>query len=72
MLHAGRHDLAAKLIERALAHRYDAELVAIWPELGGVPVHARLKRAEGWLQQWGEEPALLVTLGRICAEVAAA
>jgi len=64
---AGRHDLAGRIVERCLDDHYDAELVALWPELTGLPVHARLKRAEGWLHKWGEEPALLVALGRICA-----
>jgi HemY protein len=64
---AGLHSVAARIVERVLAKRFDADLVELWPELTGVPGRERLARAESWLQRWGEEPALLVALGRVCA-----
>lgn len=67
LLRVGRHQSAAKIVERALARRFDAELVEIWPDLTGLPARGRLARAEAWLQRWGEEPALLIALGRLCA-----
>jgi HemY protein len=67
LMRVGRHQMAARIVEDALAQRYDAELVALWPDLTGLPARGRLARAEAWLQRWGEEPALLVALGRLCA-----
>ncbi|MFA7665836.1 MAG: heme biosynthesis HemY N-terminal domain-containing protein [Burkholderiaceae bacterium] len=64
---AGLSDPAARTIEQALAQRYDAELVSRWAELDDIPGRRRLASAEGWLQQWGDQPALLAALGRLCA-----
>lgn len=67
LLHAGLHEPAARIVEQALAKRYDPELVALWPELTAIPGRKRIARAEEWLQRWGEESSLLVALGRLCA-----
>jgi HemY protein len=67
LLHGGRHQMAARLIDRAMSQRFDAELVTLWPDLTDLPARDRLARAEGWLQRWGEQPSLLLALGRLCA-----
>lgn len=67
LIRGGRDELASRITERVLAKRYDAELVAMWPDLDTVNNRMRLKRAEAWLDRWGEEPSLLVALGRLCA-----
>lgn len=66
-LAAGRQDAAARIIEQVLGNRYQPDLVTMWPDLNELPGRDRLARAEKWLHRWGDEPALLVALGRICA-----
>jgi HemY protein len=67
LIRVGRHEPAARIVEQALHRRYDPELVALWPVLTGVPGRKRIAEAEGWLQRWGEQIALLLALGRLCA-----
>lgn len=67
LLTAGRQDAAARIVEQVLDNHYQSALVALWPDLNELPGRDRLARAEKWLQRWGEEPALLVALARICA-----
>jgi HemY protein len=64
---AGQHEPAARIIEQALGKRYDADLVAQWPELANIAGRKRIAAAEAWLQRWGEQAAVLVALGRLCA-----
>jgi HemY protein len=67
LLRSGQHEPAARIVEQTLGKRHDPELVAMWPELEAIPRRKRIAAAEGWLQRWGEQPALLVALGRLCA-----
>ena len=66
LMRVGRHEPAARIVEQTLHRRYDPELVALWPMLTGVPGRKRIAEAEGWLQKWGEQLALLLALGRLC------
>lgn len=64
---AGQAEQAARIVEQALELRMVVSLVALYGMLDAVPARDRLRRAEGWRQRYGDDPALLVTLGRLCA-----
>jgi HemY protein len=57
------------IIEAALAAEWDTELVGLYAECDGGDTVARIERAEGWLKQHAEDAALLLTLGRLCAQL---
>ncbi|RPH61778.1 MAG: heme biosynthesis protein HemY [Burkholderiales bacterium] len=58
---------AARIVEQALEARMVVPLVSLYGLLDAVPARDRLRRAEGWRARYGDEPSLLVTLGRLCA-----
>jgi HemY protein len=64
----GQAELADEAIEANLSRQWTEALVAIYGLAGSLPHTARLKRAEGWLAQHADSPALHVTLGRLCRE----
>ncbi len=69
----GDAQLAREIIERSLAAEWSAGLVAQYGELLPQPdaeseSRARLERAEQWLPAHAEDPQLLATLGRLCAQ----
>lgn len=64
---AGRAEQAARVIEQTLDERMEASLVSLYGTLEGVPARERLRRAEAWRGRYGDDPALLRTLGRLCA-----
>jgi HemY protein len=57
------------IIEAALAAEWDTELVSLYAECDGGDTVARIERAEGWLKQHPEDAALLLTLGKLCAQL---
>lgn len=57
------------IIEAALAAEWDTELVGLYAECDGGDTVARIERAEGWLKQHPEDAALLLTLGKLCAQL---
>jgi len=57
------------IIEEALAAEWDPELVGLYAECDGGDTVARIERAEGWLKQHPEDAALLLTLGKLCAQL---
>jgi len=57
------------IIEEALAVEWDSELMGLYAECGGDDTLARIDRAEGWLKQHREDAALLLTLGKLCAQI---
>jgi len=72
---AGDAALARQILERSLAAEWSATLVTLYGELPQLDAHelqaearARLERAEKWLSAHAEDPQLLVTLGRLCAQ----
>ena len=64
---AGRADLAARVIEQTLDERMEVSLLSLYGTLEDVPARERLRRAEAWRGRYGDDPALLRTLGRLCA-----
>lgn len=63
----GRHELAARTIERALESRCAERLVTLYAGLDEVPARERLGNAERWRTRYGDDAALLSTLGQLCA-----
>jgi HemY protein len=57
------------IIEEALAAEWDTELVGLYAECDGGDTVARIERAEGWLKQHPEDAPLLLTLGKLCAQL---
>ena len=57
------------IIEEALAAEWDTELVGLYAECDGGDTVARIERAEGWLKQHPEDAVLLLTLGKLCAQL---
>lgn len=56
-------------LEAALKRQWSPRLVTTWGLLAGDDVEPRLRRAEGWLDRHPDDPALLSTLGRLCARL---
>jgi HemY protein len=59
---------AHRIIEQALDANWDSELVGLYAECDGGDTVARIERAEVWLRAHPRDAALLLTLGRLCAE----
>ncbi|WP_263143931.1 heme biosynthesis HemY N-terminal domain-containing protein [Pseudomonas sp. RIT-PI-AD] len=57
---------AEQVIRQALKRQYDSHLVREYGLLRGADPARQLQTAEGWLAQQPGDPALLLTLGRLC------
>jgi HemY protein len=64
---AGAVDDGRKIVEQALDAGWDDAPADAYARIGGVPLRDRLERLEGWRKRYGEEPGLLLALGRVCA-----
>ncbi len=71
----GHAELAREILERSLAAEWSPSLVALYGELPALDAAglereavARLERAERWLGARSQDPQLLATLGRLCAQ----
>lgn len=64
---AGAADDARRIVEQALDAGYHPRLAAAYARLADVPLRDRLERLEGWRRRYGDEPGLLLALGRACA-----
>lgn len=64
----GGCDKAHRIIEEALEAEWESDLVNLYAECEGGDVVKRIERAEGWLKQHPSDAALLLTLGRLCAD----
>jgi len=64
----GGCDRAHRIIEEALEAAWDSDLVALYAECEGGDILKRIERAEVWLKQHPNDAALLLTLGRLCAD----
>jgi HemY protein len=64
----GRIDEAEKLIRKALDGNWNEELILLYGKLESPAKATLLKRAENWLRQRPEDPALLLTAGRLCVQ----
>lgn len=64
----GACDRAHRILEEALEAAWDSDLVALYAECEGGDILKRIERAEAWLKQQPNDAALLLTLGRLCAD----
>lgn len=64
----GGCDKAHRIIEDALQAHWDSELVGLYAECEGGDTVKRIERAEAWLERHPDDAALLLTLGRLCAD----
>ena len=64
----GGGEQACQIIEAALDHEWDSALVGWYADCGGASAVRRIERAEKWLKANPRDSALLLTLGRLCAE----
>ena len=64
---AGGTDDARRIVEQVLDAGYDEAPAAAYARIGGLPLRDRLERLEGWRRRYGDEPGLLLALGRVCA-----
>lgn len=64
----GRCAEAQAVIERSLETEWDSGLVNLYGECGGSDALRQIERAERWLQDHREDGALLLALGRLCAQ----
>jgi HemY protein len=62
---SGEHHSANDIVVGALRKQWDAQLVLLFGDLNVKDALKQLKTAEGWLQDHGDDPALLLTLGRL-------
>ena len=69
-LSAGGVGEARRIVEEAIESRWDSPLAALYAECVGEEPRSLLQKAEGWLRQQPRDPALLLTLGRLCARAA--
>lgn len=61
----GEQEEAHNLVLGALRRHWDAGLVRLYGELQSPDPLRQLKNAESWLEEHGEEPGLLLALGRL-------
>lgn len=64
----GLADQAVEALETALAQHWDERLMALYAALPATDAGPRLRRCEAWLGEHSQSPALLLALGRLCAE----
>jgi HemY protein len=65
-----RCEMARRIVEEALDAVWDSDLAALYAECRGGDALSRIERAEKWLGSQPRDAALLLTLGRLCAEQA--
>ncbi len=53
-------------VESALRREWSPLLIETYGTLGNHDIDARLRRAEGWLNEHPNDPSLLLTMGRMC------
>lgn len=57
---------ARAIVEASLESAWDAGLVSLYAECAGASALPLIERAEKWLRSHARDPALLLTLGRLC------
>jgi len=65
---AGACGEAKAVIEQSLDESWDSELVALYADCEGSEALKRIERAERWLESHPNDAALLLALGRLCAQ----
>lgn len=68
LLRLGAPEEAEDVLRKALKEGYDSRLVYLYGRARGRDGAHQLKTAEGWLKQHGDDPELLLTLGRLCQQ----
>jgi HemY protein len=63
----GRGDDAQQIIEHSLEASWDSSLAALYGDAAGAEAVKQMERAEKWLEREPRDPALLLTLGKLCA-----
>jgi HemY protein len=66
LIKEGRTSEAETIIRKALKQNWSEELILLYGLLEADDRAALLRRAERWLQQRPDDPALLLTAGRLC------
>lgn len=64
----GAQEEAEEVLRSALKRSYDSRLARFYGVLRGADPARQLQTAELWLKQHPEDPALLLTLGRLCLQ----
>lgn len=59
---------AQAIVEAALEAAWDAGLVALYADCAGTSALPLIERAEKWLRAHARDPALLLTLGKLCMQ----
>jgi HemY protein len=57
---------AQAIVENALEATWDAGLIALYADCAGTSALPLIERAEKWLRAHARDPALLLTLGKLC------
>ncbi|WP_152219274.1 heme biosynthesis HemY N-terminal domain-containing protein [Pseudomonas sp. SCB32] len=65
LLRLGAPEEAEEVLRKALKEGYDSRLVHLYGRARGRDGAHQLKTAESWLKQQGDDPELLLTLGRL-------
>jgi HemY protein len=65
---SGDEEQAWRMIEIALRERLSNGLLRLYGRLRSIPARERLMRAERWREKYGDDPALMLTLGRLCMD----
>lgn len=63
---AGDSDRAEAAIRKALKHGWSSELALEYSRIDTRDSEKQLARAEAWLEQHGDDPVLLMAVGRLC------
>jgi HemY protein len=63
---SGDQGAARRLIEQAGAAEFSPMLLPLYAALDAVPARERIQRAEQWRMSHGDDPDLLLALGRMC------
>ena len=64
---AGATDEARRIVEQAMDVGYSDPLMQAYASMEAIAGRDRLERIEGWRDRYGDEPQLLLALGRTCA-----
>lgn len=63
----GGHDTALDMLETALNHEWNEDLVALYGELRGSSATRQIQQAEKWLHAQPRDAHLLLTLAQLCS-----
>lgn len=63
---AGQYEEAARVLEPAIKHSFDADLLGAYAQCSPEHVSRRLAKAEEWLRTEPNNPILLTALGQLC------